>query len=235
MIKRIAAIVLAVGLVGGAQADPIAGRGTWETTLGARDLNGDGTVDAYFDSVQNITWLADWNYSKTSGESLTGALFWGEALRWADALAIGSYDGWRLPTARNADGSDCYLGECRNSEMLTLWRDTLGNTNGSTMNTGPFVNVTDPVNLSGVQWTSTRFNYGCGGAWYFIPAENRNNASCNIERDRMYATAVLDGDAGTDISAVPTPATIALLGLGLAGISAARRRQASSGTSGELA
>ncbi|RZL10284.1 MAG: PEP-CTERM sorting domain-containing protein [Rubrivivax sp.] len=32
--------------------------GNWETTLQARDINGDGTVDAYYDTTQNITWLA---------------------------------------------------------------------------------------------------------------------------------------------------------------------------------
>ena len=37
----------------------VPGRGTWETTLFARDINGDGVVDAYYDAVNNNTWLAN--------------------------------------------------------------------------------------------------------------------------------------------------------------------------------
>lgn len=38
----------------------IPGQGTWETTLQARDFDGNmNTVEAYYDTVLNITWLAD--------------------------------------------------------------------------------------------------------------------------------------------------------------------------------
>lgn len=47
----VAAIVGAT--VGSAQA-----AGNWETTLQARDINGDGTVDAYYDTSLDVTWLA---------------------------------------------------------------------------------------------------------------------------------------------------------------------------------
>ncbi|MBA4108863.1 MAG: hypothetical protein C0487_04625 [Leptothrix sp. (in: Bacteria)] len=43
------------GLMGAAAAHAA---GDWETTLQARDINGDGTVDAYYDTTQDITWLA---------------------------------------------------------------------------------------------------------------------------------------------------------------------------------
>jgi hypothetical protein len=46
---------------------PISGQGTWETTLHARDVDGDGTVDAYYDSVLDITWLADPAYAINAG------------------------------------------------------------------------------------------------------------------------------------------------------------------------
>ena len=44
-----------------AQSAAIPGWGTWETTLQARDINGDGVVDAYYDTTLNITWLANMN------------------------------------------------------------------------------------------------------------------------------------------------------------------------------
>lgn len=58
---RLAAVRLLVrtmtmaGLMGAAAAHAA---GNWETTLQARDINGDGTVDAYYDTTQDITWLA---------------------------------------------------------------------------------------------------------------------------------------------------------------------------------
>ena len=51
---------------------PISGQGTWETTLQARDFNGDSVIDAYYDTALNITWLADWN--------ATGTMTWDAAV-----------------------------------------------------------------------------------------------------------------------------------------------------------
>ena len=31
-------------------------------TLQGRDVNGDASADGYYDTVQNLTWLADANY-----------------------------------------------------------------------------------------------------------------------------------------------------------------------------
>src|SRR5215472_8451258 len=39
-----------------------------EAALVPRDIDGDGVPDAYYDTAQNITWLADWN---ASGQLLT--------------------------------------------------------------------------------------------------------------------------------------------------------------------
>jgi hypothetical protein len=44
------------------QATPVSGQGTWESTLIGRDLDGDlGTAEAYYDTLLDITWLADVN------------------------------------------------------------------------------------------------------------------------------------------------------------------------------
>ena len=56
-----AALLAALICAGTAQAVPVSGQGTWETTLQARDINGDMIVDAYYDSTLNLTWLANWN------------------------------------------------------------------------------------------------------------------------------------------------------------------------------
>ena len=44
-------------LAGAAQAAGVPGQGTWETTLQARDLNGDSVTDTFYDTALNITWL----------------------------------------------------------------------------------------------------------------------------------------------------------------------------------
>ena len=57
------ALLLAAALaaVSAAHAVPVPGQGTWETTLQARDIDGDGTVDAWYDTALDLTWLADAN------------------------------------------------------------------------------------------------------------------------------------------------------------------------------
>jgi hypothetical protein len=45
-------------IVGTAAAASAHAAGDWQTTLQARDINGDGTVDAYYDTSLNVTWLA---------------------------------------------------------------------------------------------------------------------------------------------------------------------------------
>jgi hypothetical protein len=47
-----------------ADAGPVPGQGTWQTTLHARDLDGNGTADADYDSSLNVTWLRDWSLAR---------------------------------------------------------------------------------------------------------------------------------------------------------------------------
>jgi hypothetical protein len=67
-------MALAIGIFGFASihAAPISGQGTWESTLQARDLDGNmSTVEAYFDTALGITWLANANLAKTYFPSRT--------------------------------------------------------------------------------------------------------------------------------------------------------------------
>ena len=57
------ACVLAV-VTSTSRAAAISGQGTWETTLQPRDLDGNtSTIEAYYDTVLNITWLANATYA----------------------------------------------------------------------------------------------------------------------------------------------------------------------------
>lgn len=88
--------------VGRSHAAPVSGQGTWQTTLQDRDLDGNGTTDAFYDTALNITWLRNANAGAGSsfddGKSSTdGKMTWVNAVDWAAALSFGGYDDWRLP------------------------------------------------------------------------------------------------------------------------------------------
>lgn len=127
------AICACAFIVSGAvvQAAPVSGQGTWETTLLPRDLTGDGVPDAYYDTVLDITWLADANLAAshtfglptrvslgtypgdTSGikgyiAGSNGLMNWPGAKFWIDAMNAANYLGyndWRLPTVSPVNGS----------------------------------------------------------------------------------------------------------------------------------
>jgi PEP-CTERM motif len=121
---------LAAWALPAAHAAGVSSQGTWETTLQARDLDGDAaTIEAYYDTDLSITWLADANYAHTSGYTdaasggvireswwgngdnsvkLTdGAMGWDAAQAWASDLSINNLTGWRLPTIVDTGPPGC--------------------------------------------------------------------------------------------------------------------------------
>jgi hypothetical protein len=218
------------GISGTAHAVGVSGQGTWETTLKARDLDGNlNTAEAYYDTVKNITWLADTihgNYQ--SGGYLHG---W-QALSWAAGLdAYGSgITGWRLPTTVQVYcGPDPYY-NCSitdlNGEMASMYFTTLGNLSmfnpatGAVVappgwglsNTGPFVNL-----AQNNYWSSTPdtdFDANVLWAFEFYRGQQYSASTSYL----AYAWAVHDGDVGVPLSPVPEPGTWALCLAGLMGV-----------------
>ena len=147
--SALCSVALATGGIT-AHAAGVPGQGTWETTLQARDLNGDGVVDAYYDTSLKISWLANANAAAGSpyddGVSTTGndadrftdgRLTWQSALAWAANLNVSGITGWRLPTHADtgdlgcnfsfAGGTDCGYNVQTGSELAHMYYVTLGN------------------------------------------------------------------------------------------------------------
>ncbi len=197
-----------------------------------------GGVDyqAYYDDVQDITWLADANYAETSGyaqatgNNSLGIMTWTQALVWVDQLDFGGYTGWRLPftpqrdptcdnqSSRIINGNildDGY--NCSGSEMGYLFFEELGNLamfDGQTFqpdyglrNAGPFVNMRENV-----YWSGSTFPGGDPRKWYFGFNDGlQNGASSGVN---MSAMAVAGGDPFAP-TVVPIPSTLYLFVSGL--------------------
>lgn len=137
-----------LALLPGANAAPVSGQGTWETTLHPRDLNSDGSVDAWFDSTLNITWLENANLADT--DDLGGVIYitpygemnWNTATAYVGKMNSGAYlgrTGWRLPRHIDSGGDGCPGGptdgggDCSwnpdpaTGELMHMFRVTLGN------------------------------------------------------------------------------------------------------------
>lgn len=217
-----------------AQAAPVSGQGTWESTLQARDLDNNGQTDAYYDSVLNLTWLRDANAN--------GARNWIEASDWAADLVFGGFDDWRLPTmldtgALGCDqanaGTDCgYNVQTKSggtiySEIAHLFHETLGNKSevdssgaaqaGGLTNTGGFLNMQNASYWIGLTYVVPE----TGDAWYFDMSKGfQSHAGKDAE---FYAMAVRVGDIA---ATVPEPQAPALVLLAMAAAAAALRRRA---------
>jgi hypothetical protein len=214
--------------------------------LQGRDLNGSaGSFEAYYDTILDITWLADANYAKTSGYDADGAMYWDDAKTWAAQLSftdgVNVYDDWRLPITTTEvacvfaySGANCGFNvDPASSEMAHLYFVTLGNqsvytTDGAfsgadTGGANPNSTLDNVGPFSNFQseryWFGTKYQLTQYDVWYFGTAAGDQDVD-NMSND-FYALAVSPGDVG----AVPEAETYALMlaGLGLIGWRARRR------------
>ncbi len=180
------------------------------------------------DTDRNITWL---DYTKSYDT-------WQNQVNWASDLSVtvngATYDNWRLPsTVDDAgnfsyDGSTSYGYNNTTSEMGHLFYTELGNkgyydTNGNPQsgygltNTGAFKNL-----VSYWYWSGTEYAADPNYAWSFATdGEGSQDAAGKV--NVAYALAVLPGQ----IQSVPAPASMLLIGSGLAGlVGLARKKRA---------
>ena len=150
-IAILSAVVASAVVGGAAHAVPVSGQGTWETTLQARDLDGNAaTTEAYYDTVLNITWQANANlaltekYGQAPFMTSDGRMERPNAAAWLAGMNAASYLGfsdWRFPATFDfgvpgcnpgdgygGPGQDCgYNSDPATSELANLYFSTLGN------------------------------------------------------------------------------------------------------------
>lgn len=197
-----------------------------QAALQGRDLDGNiATIEGVYDTVLDVTWLADANYAMTSGYDADGRMTWSDALAWADQLVYFGYSNWRLPEADPDCGHfalNCTLNELGELYYIGLGGEAAGNliiTHNASYDL--FVNIQTTSGAIGTYWTATD-DAGTPNAWAFAMWTGYQRRISKSGTD--YAWALHDGDVGVP---VPEPEAYAMMlaGLGLMGWRYGRRHR----------
>lgn len=180
-----------------------------------------------YDTVLDITWLADGNYAQTSGFHDTGMMSWSDANSWASQVQYAGYNGWRLPNTPISDPTcsqqDRDVGDavvdfgwgCTGSELGHLYQDLGGVGTSSVLDSGDpdldlFVNLMADASVGPPQeYWSNQLNSSRAFHFHLF-----NGFQRDIDQlVSMYALLVHDGD----ITPVPLPAAFWLFAAGMVG------------------
>lgn len=186
-LRNAVALAATLLIAGGAQA-----AGTWQTTLKKRDFNGDGVVDAYYDTALNVTWLYNFDLVAWPGFKT-----WSQARTWASGLNVAGVTGWRLPKIDGAacdwywTPQQCALGpQGKKSELLYMMYRTLGGMHEK----GPFLNF---LPLGDGHWYDNELAGDPTRAWgTFWYAGNANDYDKALT---LFPWPVKQGDVGTPL------------------------------------
>jgi PEP-CTERM motif len=239
--SMLAVATLTTAVMPQARAEAISGQGTWETTLQARDLDGDAsTVEAYYDTVLNVTWLADVGYFYSNPNGVNqDKMTWGESKAWVAQLNLHGISGWRLPDVKPVNGTsfnytpttmgDSDVGHnitSTQSEFAHLYHVTLGNrgihgpsdTELGLVNTGPFINAGMDST-----WLDVEYAPDASKAWLF---DSFTGWQLGVTKEQIPQYTVWAVHPGDVAAVVPEPSTCVLSLMALAAACLASRQRA---------
>jgi hypothetical protein len=197
------------------------------TTRGTGTMDGvSGSYKLIYDEDLDITWL---DYTNEGAN-------WSSQINWVTDLEVTFngqvYSDWRLPdtdettisSGNRYDGSSARGYNVTSSEMGHLFFEELGNfarydTSGNSQSGYGLQNTGDFENLVENYYWSTQYVHIEGDAWYFCM--DIGYQAYSLKRYDNYGLAVMDGD----VSAVPIPGAVWLLGTGLLGLVGMRKRK----------
>jgi hypothetical protein len=202
--------------------------------LQGRNLDANAaTFEAYYDTVLDITWLADADIANTRGEANEGRKSWLDAMTYVAALDVNGITGWRLPSVLPRDGSAVYdftftntgssdrgyantgVGWGTTSELGHMFYVTLANSAFSLTNSAPFSNL-----AANDYWTNQPLGRIITQAFFFNTGIGLQDTASLAFTYKSWA--VRDGDISAPI---PEPETYALMLLGLAATAVVARRR----------
>jgi hypothetical protein len=178
-----------------------------------------------YDDDRDITWLADWNYAKTSGYDDDGGMDWDSAKAWAAGLEFGGYSDWRLPTALEPDGSGpcfSFTTGCSGSELGHMFYTELGATKGNSILTGDPAKLALFTNMQLTYWSGTEYSSSDSTyAWHMDMGYGFQDAVNKIYP--LFSVAVRQGD----VAVVPEPEAYLLFLAGFVWLATELRRRRS--------
>jgi hypothetical protein len=174
------------------------------------ELGADSKGETVYDTVKNVTWLANANLAATqtfgvSGINRDGSMSWDTAQKWIAAMNTANYLGsnhWSLPTTQLPDAgcsqrpkSAAFGYGCTGSQMGDLFYNKLGGEQGSTIelrhnaNYGLFKNFQQYLYWSSTLWErvpNSAFSFSFGNGFQ----------GTNVFANAMYAIAIAPGKVG---------------------------------------